>query len=355
MKETEMDDVREVGAELHRLAEAEPLDPFDPAELITRGKRGRRRRRILTAGGTVAVVAVVAVAASLLPNLSAADSKPAVAAPKPQNPQNPQNPLFEPVPGVPHGEDGADQRLAKAEADRRCALRNPGVKSLLMGGDGMRSGHVAAYDIKVPQNVGACIIPGGDKPTAALITAAAKDPMPKSTADKLRNCSVLAWVDVTDWRVVASDQSTTLGKAALVAISPSGHKVVECELSAAKESDPFDTATTFATLTGLDNGDPVLDPSDKSVRTDMHSAGGGAGGSCTKGICTGYGMIGWGRVKSEAATTVRIRIASSPAYSVPVGEGGWFAYTWFTTASYKINERSKVAAYDKNGKVVKNF
>jgi hypothetical protein len=349
VKENEMEDVREVSAELHRLADSEPLDPFDTTQVLRRGQRGRRRRKLLGVGGAVVGVAAIAVAASLLPNLTSAEQKPGVAERK-------QNSLFEPVPGVPSGEAGADQRITKEEATRRCSLRYPEEKRQLMGGGtGIRSGHLMLYDVKIGQKQGQCIVPGGDKPTAALVAAAAKDPLPASTAAKLRNCSVLAWIDITDWQVVASDQSKTLRRAELVAISPSGHKVVDCGLSADKGfPGVLENNTSFATLTNLTGSDPVLDPADKSVRADMY-AGGGGGGGCANGICTTYGMTGWGRVKSTAATTVRLRIGSGPAYEVPVGQGGWFAYTWSTKSTYKITDQPKVAAYDKNGKIVKVF
>ncbi|TDW17395.1 hypothetical protein [Kribbella kalugense] len=345
-----MEDVEVVSAELHRLADSEPLDPFDTNRVVERGRRGRRRRKLFGVGGAVAGVAAIAITASLLPNLSSAKPEPGVAEHKPQNP------LFLPVPGVPFGEAGADQRITKAEATRRCSLRYPEEKRPLQGGDpGVRSGHLMMYDVKNGQKFAQCIVPGGDKPTAALAAAAAKDPLPVSSADKLRNCSVIAWIDLTDWQVVASDQSKTLGRAELVAISPSGHKVVDCGLSADEEFPGVaESSTSFATLTNLNGSDPVLDPSDRSVRTDMYVAGGGGGG-CTNGICTTYGMTGWGRVKSKAATTIRIRIGSSPVYKVPVGQGGWFAFTWSTKAKYNIKDQPKVGAYDKAGKLVKKF
>jgi hypothetical protein len=350
VKENEMEDVDEVSAELRRLAESEALDPFDTNRVVERGRRGRRRRKLLGAGGAVVCVAAIAITASLLPNLTSADKQPSVAEHKPQNP------LFQPVPGVPSGEAGADQRITKEEATRRCSLRYPEEKRPLQGGGpGVRSGHMMMYQIKTGQKYAQCIVPGGDKPSAALVAAAAKNPLPVSAADKLRNCSVVAWIDLTDWQVVASDQSKALGRAEVVAISPSGHKVVDCGLSADKEFPGVtENNTSFATLTNLSGNDPVLDPSDKSVRADMY-AGGGGGGGCTNGICTTYGMTGWGRVKSKAATTVRLRIGSGPVYEVPVGQGGWFAYTWTTKSKYNIKDQPKVAAYDKFGKLVKVF
>jgi hypothetical protein len=349
VKENEMEDVREVSAELHRLAESEAMDPLDTARVLERGRRGRRRRKLIGAGGAVAGVAVIAIGASLLPNLSSADSQPGVAADPPGQ--------FGPVPGVPRGEASADQRITHEEAERRCALRNPKETRKLQGSGEARSGHLAMYEFKMGASGTDCIIPGGDKPSAELVAAAAKDPLPKSTADKLRNCSVLAWVDLTGWQVVAVDESKTAGRAALVAISPTGHKVAECELTAEKGGlGDFSRTTTFATLTKLGGDDPVLNPADKSARSAMYSAAGGSGRGqpgCTGKVCTGWEHIGWGRVASKAATTVRMRIGNGPAYQVPVGEGGWFAFTWRTSNSYKLGDRPKIAAYDRAGKIVK--
>jgi hypothetical protein len=350
VKENEMEDVREVSAELHRLAESEAMDPLDTTRVLERGRRGRRRRKLIGAGGAVASIAVIAVGASLLPNLSSADSQSGVAGGEAPNSQ------FGPVPGVPRGEASADQRITHEEAERRCALRNPDEKRKLQGKGTARSGHPAMYEFKVGAKGVDCIIPGGDKPSAALVAAAAKDPLPKSTADKLRNCSVVAWVDLTGWQVVAVDESKTAGRAALVAVSPTGRKVAECELTA--EKGPFGDhirSTTFATLTNLGADDPVLNPADKSARTPMYAAGGGSGRgqSCTAGICNGWEQVGWGRVASKAATTVRMHIGTGPVYQVPVGEGGWFAYTWRTSTKYKLNDRPKIAAYDRAGKIVK--
>lgn len=342
-----MEDVREISAELHRLAESEATRPLDAAQVLQRGRRGRRRRKLFGAGGAVAGVAVIAVGASLLPNLSSADGQPGVAGPQAQ---------FGPVPGVPRGEAGADQRITMDEAQRRCELRNPDEKRKLQDTKGARSGHVSMYDIKVgEQKATPCIVPGGDRPSAELVAAAAKDPMPKSIAGKLRNCSVLTWVDVTGWQVVASDESKALGQAVVVAISPTGHKVMECSLLT---NVPLATGlqgnTTFATLTNLNSSDPVLNPAAKSGRTDMY-VGGGGGGPCTAGVCNGWGMSGWGRVASKDAVAVRLRIGSGPIYQVPVGEGGWFAYTWRSSTKYKQGTFPKVAAYTKDGKIVKVF
>jgi hypothetical protein len=347
VKENEMDDVREISAELHRLADSETMQPLDTTELLTRGRRTRRRRKLLGTGGAIAGVAVIALGASLLPDLSSADSQPGVAGGPPDQ--------FQPVPGVPRGEAGADQRISVAEAQRRCELRNPDQKRKLINTKGARSGHVALYDLKVGDKKDLCIVPGGDRPSPELVAAADKDPMPKSIAGKLRNCAVLAWIDVTGWQVVASDESKALGQAEVVAVSPTGHKVMDCSLHTnVPGATGLQGDTTFVTLTNLTSSDPQLNPAVKSGRTDMYVGGGGSG-ACTAGVCKGWGTSGWGRVASKDAVTVRLRIGNGPVYQVPVGEGGWFAYTWKTSAPHPQKTYPKVAAYDKAGKIVKVF
>lgn len=168
-----MNDVREVGAELHRLAEADLLDPFDTSAMIQRGRRTQRRRKIYTAGAAMTGVTVIALAATLLPNLGADGNQPQVAVPPP-----PQNPLFEPVPGASYGEAGADQSITAEDAARRCALRYPEHKESLMGTGSVKTGSTVVFRMEGNKMSGTCKIPGGDKPSAALIAAAAKDPVP---------------------------------------------------------------------------------------------------------------------------------------------------------------------------------
>ena len=138
-----MEDTREVSAELHRLADTEPLDHFDTGTFLTRGHRGLRRRRFLGVGGAIAGVAAAALAVTLIPNLTTTGNGPGVAGTQTENSQ------FSPVPGVPRGEDGAGQRISKQEAERRCALRYPGTKGSMKGGTGFRSVSSQAYIHKI--------------------------------------------------------------------------------------------------------------------------------------------------------------------------------------------------------------
>ncbi|GAA1135472.1 hypothetical protein GCM10009630_37860 [Kribbella jejuensis] len=343
-----MEDVREVSAELHRLAADEPLEPFDTTRILERGRRGRRRRRLLGVGGAAAGVAAVALVVSLVPNLTAADKQPTVAG------SQQHSALFEPVPGVPSGEDGADQRISKEEATRRCALRNPQEHRQLSATGGFRSGSLTTYDLKNGAKEAQCIIPGGDRPTAALVAEVRRLPATADVAGQLKICSVLAWVDVTNWQVVAVDRSKALGQAVLVAVSPSGRKAMSCNLLNDKTLLGGPGSTRFLTLTDIRGDDPALDPADKSARTDLYVAGGG-GGPCSTANCSTYNLTGWGRVASKDATDVRLRIGSGPVYKVPVSKGGWFAFTWVNTSRSKLSDHPKVAAYDRSGKLVKTF
>jgi hypothetical protein len=339
VKEDMMEDVREIGAELNRLAEAEAQDPFDPAELLQLGRQRKRRRRFLTAGGAVAGVAVVALAATLLPDLGSAGNQPQVAG------GDSQESLFEPVPGVPRGEEGADQPLTKAEAVRRCALRYPEGKKLSFGSD-IRSGKTVNFAGTAgtrPAGTG-CTIPGGDKPSAALIAAAAKDPLPTTTAGQLRNCSVQVWVDLTGWRVMASEryESKRFAKAVLVAVSPSGRKAVSCILSPPPPEagrEPQGHYVLFFTLDSLSKDEPFRLPVKPSARADLFGGGGSKSTNAS-----------WGRVASNA-TTVRLQLGSGPVHEVPVKDG-WFAVAW-ANPTEAGGDFGQLKAYDKAGKLVR--
>lgn len=344
-----MDDVRDVTAELRRIAESEPLDTLDTTPLLERGRRGRRRRRILGVGGAVAAVAAVVAAATLLPGLGSAGEAPVA-----KTTTRPQNPNFEPVPGVPYGEAAADQRISQAEAERRCALQNPQEKRPLRRQTYYRVGHTAQYEIENGQKYAECTVPGGDRPKPALIATAAADPLPHSTAAQLLKCSVQSWIDLTDWKVVASDRSDELARTLLLAVSPSGRKLVECNVSNSKlsELDPR-VSTAFYTLSKLGPSDPAFTPAPQGKPAEMFTAGGGGwGGGCTANICPGYNYVGWGRVSD--ATEVRLSIGNGPVTKIPV-TNGWFAFTWVAHNKFNIKDQPKVAAYNRTGKLVRTF
>ncbi|WP_350280672.1 hypothetical protein [Kribbella sp. HUAS MG21] len=358
-----MDNERTVAAELHRLAENEAHEPIDALQLVARGRRGLRRRRLFTAGGAVAGVAAIALAVSVLPGLGATEDPLPVASGS-----------FEPVPGVPGGEAGAGQKLTKEEATRRCDLRYPEHKGRELNGNGpFWSGRPATYGGKdgsgpatSPRpgsserpatsklDFAVCVVPGGDKPSAALVAAAAKDPAPTTAAGQLRNCSVQTWVDLTGWSIVASDQSPRLRTAVLVAISPSGQKAVACQLDAlpANAGQEF-TNSQFLTVDALDPNDPITTPGKGSKHANLFAGGGGGGGYCPGTPCSkNYFFTGWGRVPSSAAT-VSIKMGTDPAHVVPVTDG-WFALSYVSKSDHStVKNPPTITAYDKRGKVVK--
>jgi hypothetical protein len=349
VKENEMEDVREVGEELHRLAEAEPLDPFDTAALLARGRKGRRRRKVLTTGGAVAGVAVVALTASLLSNLTTAGNKPPVSGGQTQG-----SSLFEPVPGVPSGEASVGQAMTMAEAERRCAQRFPDEKrSLQKPHEGPRSGQRMSYQIVIGAKRRMCTVPGGDKPSAALLAEVAKDPVPTSTAGQLRNCSVQTWVDVTGWRVTATARSSRLGTALLVAVSPSGRTAIACEITKGSlDGGMVSQGTYLMTLNDLRYDNNVITPATATKPAEQWTLNNIGGIGCSGTPCrTMYATVGWGRINGNA-TRVRLQMDAKTSTDVPVTDG-WFAYNWVTPPTDADISQLSIAAYDRNGKVVK--
>ncbi|MFI7066531.1 hypothetical protein ACIBL3_36425 [Kribbella sp. NPDC050124] len=341
-----MEDVREVRAELQRLVEAEDLGPFDTDELLARGRRGRRRRTVLAAGAAISGVAVVALVVSLVPGVGVADKQPGLAGDPNQNSQ------FEAVPGIERGEEATGQTITKEEAVRRCALRYPEQKKALQAAASVKAGSTVMYQFEMGAKFAACTIPGGDKPKPELVKAAERDPLPKTAAGQLRNCSVQLWVDLTGWRVMAADQSTRLATAVIVAVSPSGRKAVACQLQPQALGDPMPGATPFLTLKALGLSDPVVTPGKGSKPADLFVAGGGSGGFCPGTPCTKqYNYTGWGRV-SSTATKVRLELGPGPVHDVEVTDG-WFAFTWVSPGSATKVKAPKLTAYDKAGRVVK--
>ena len=347
-----MEDTREVSAELHRLADAEPLDHIDTGAVLTRGRRGLRRRRLLSAGGAVAGVAAAALAVTFIPNLTAGDD-PGVAGTETENSQ------FSPVPGVPRGEDGAGQRITKAEAERRCALRYPGVNKPLAGTT-FRSVMSRSFAVKGNSANGpfACVIPGGDKPSAALVAAAKADPLPKDPAAMLRNCSVNAWVDMTKWTIQVSDRLSLdheknyqgFSRALLVAISPSGKTAIACQLPEDEiRGSGYGWGVTGLRLDDLGTDYPKIEWPDgtfgKEIATILPE-----GTDCNGPVCGRSLPMGWGRASADTAKIV-VQIGSGPEYQAKVKDG-WFAFTALDKTSHTNADALKVRAYDKDGKLL---
>lgn len=338
-----MEDLRELGAELDRLAGTDPLGPINATALLERGRRGKRRRRLFAGGGAVAGIAAVAVAASLVPNLGNASKEPVVS--KTGTPTVAPATVtaldrnFDSVPGVSRGEAAVGEKLTNAEANRRCKLRYPQIERTLMKAD-WYSGSTASYNRTAALPPLLCTIPGGDMPSADLVKIAKQDPQPSTEAAQLRNCSVLFWSDLSRWRVMASEtaagHSTTL-----LAISPSGRKVVSCNLG----PELGDNAAA------LGSG-PGIFPVELTERRpfDEHFLTSG-GQVCRTGGCRGWLYQDSGRVASNIAK-IRIEpVRGGKVHDVPVRDG-WFAVSWIN-GDPQGTASAKLTAYDKAGKVLK--
>ncbi|MFI5730183.1 hypothetical protein ACIA49_08700 [Kribbella sp. NPDC051587] len=335
----------EVGNELHRLAHAEPLTDFDTNAVLARGRGGLRRRRLLGVGGGIAGVAAIAVAAAFLPGNTQAG--PPVAAEQSQ---------FDPVPGLPRGEEALFKDLPKQQVTELCALRNPGAK-LKLKGDSYRVGNRLSFDFK-PGTRGdnLCQIPGGDRPTAKMIAESKADPLPKTEAGLLRNCSIQTWVDVTGWRIVASDRNEAVRTAEVVALSPSGRSAMACAIYAAPTWYPFGSRsdnTLFMRMQQLGSSDPILVPGKGEKWAELIAGGSGTAASCDDKLrkCYNDGYAQWGRAPANAVS-VKVSL-DGKSHTQPVNDG-WWAVVW-QTPTRQPQEYPKLFAYDKNGKIVKDY
>jgi hypothetical protein len=313
-------------------------------------------------GGAVAGVAAAALAVTVIPNLTATGNDPGVAATQTENSQ------FSPVPGVPRGEDGAGRRISQQEAERRCALRYPDAKKPLLKSTGFRSVSSHAYDLKSGQHKAggvvlnssspfSCTIPGGDKPSAALVAAAKADPLPKNAADQLRNCSVNAWVDMTKWHILVSDRLSLTEKnyrgfsrELLIAISPSGKTAIACQLPVDEiRGAGFGWGVTALRLDDLGTDYPRVPWPDgtqgKEIATILPE-----GTDCNGAICGRSLPTGWGRAPANTAKVV-VQIGSGPKYEAPL-EDGWYTFTALDKTSHSNADSLKVRAYDKDGNLL---
>lgn len=334
-----MDDERVVGAELNRLAATDPLNPIDPQSMLTRGRRSRRNRRLLGAGGGILGVAAVVIGASTLPGFVVADPDPGVASTKPSTSVSTTEPDFSAVPGVPRGEAGVGGQVSAAEAARRCSVRNPDIDRPLRPAPSRQAGANAAYQPRHGDRVTECTVPGGDRPSAELIEAARKDPLPSTPEGRLRNCSVHFWTDLTKWRIVASDFQPGHG-AALVALSPSGKSAALCTLLAAT---PYDVAGVDPNSRILRTATAVHD----SFASNFTTIPGGS--LCSAGKCEGWFYHDQGRLTADIARIV-IEPRGGGRHEIRLTDG-WFAVAWRSNDP-KGEMYAKATAYDKNGKVL---
>lgn len=298
---------------LHEVSADNPLDPVDATTLLARGRRGRRRRRALAGSAAVAAVTAVVAAAALLPDVGAGRADSPVATPSTQ--QNAaQHAGFVRLPGVPRG-DAALEDPGIAKATARCRLRNPTVNQRLINYD-PRVGSPMGYEAaRHGPSQPTCIVPGDSRPLPRTIAAAEADPVPADEAAMLRNCSVIMWHDITDWRVLASERIPG-AQVSMVAMSPSNRFIASCYLQPGAYRNQWSNWTDGITTPESYGQLPV-----RRIAEDGSWDCPGA----NKG-CLGWKYQGAGRVDPRIVK-LRITARNGNTHEVPV-RNGWFAVAW---------------------------
>ncbi|MFC0627154.1 hypothetical protein [Kribbella deserti] len=237
---------------------------------------------------------------------------------------------FTPLPGVPQGDAAVGDRLPPKETARRCRLRYPDFDGHLTA-----SFNRPGFSDMMATTHGWCTVPGGHRPSGALIEAAAKDPLPADPAGQLRNCSVLMWHDLTKWKVVATGRVQNY-RAEVVALSPKGDKAALCALGEGSEeqSGIWRSSILFVntTIRMGQTGDQTC------------SAG------RANGACLGWVTYDSGHVDKSVAKLV-LRSTRGKTHEVPVHDG-WYAFVW-AEGSKPGAAGITATAYDKSGKEVK--
>lgn len=332
-----MQDDPEIGAELQRLADGDPLAPVDVTGLLERGRRGRRRRRIASATGVAVAVVAIGVGAAVVPGIGSAHREPEVAGSAAA--------LFTPVPGVPQGE-AALGKITQAEAERRCTIR--------YGAQPLAKFHVSVYRATMglmsplpgKKNMfgPGCTVPGDSKPTAAALAKAKADPMPQTADGQLLNCSVQLWHDLTKWRVAATEQYETSSGGRvlrLLAVSPTGRSAANCDLPLSGKTDFLAKSSRPSILTAQDEGLMPL----SGVATYM-----GSGELGCKSNCKGWTYENYGRV-DPAITRIHFKTTNGATHDIPV-TNGWYTLSW-SNGDPKSRRAAALTAYNAAGQVIR--
>jgi hypothetical protein len=338
VKEKDMQDDQEVGAELHRLADTDPLNSIDAVALLERGRRGRRRRRALSVSGVTAGVAAVALGTGLLPGagFGAINRKPDAAA------TQTSEALFNPLPGVPRGE-AALGKVSEKEALLRCELRYGKQELGKFHPDVYRATMTIAGPFKGPDGkvkFGAeCLVPGDSRPSDKAVAMARANPMPSSAEGKLLACSVQLWHDLTKWRVV-STESIDKTRIRVLAVSPTGQSAASCELTPAAKAGAFEKGSSAKIFTAKY---PQLNSLGNIAST-------GSGSTCRTEPCVGWVYLNAGRI-DPTITRVLITAANGRTHELKI-TNGWFSILW-ANGDPKARLDARVTGYDAAGNIVK--
>lgn len=352
--------IDQLAEEIGRLQLTDPMPDPDPAALTARGRRGLRRRRAFGATAAAAMVTASVVAVNLTtgglsngtpavgtsPSVmpvtidpDAPPSMPLPAVPKRTPVHLAADEVLTPMPDVP-ADDAALELVSAAEAKRRCNLRDQdGRKMANVIPQALRGGNEVSYWGSDPtgssnQDPTQCLIPGDSKPTAAALAALAKDPVPVDTDEKLRNCSVLLWHDVRDWRIVASDEAPGRAAASLKLLSPSGRHMASCKLTPRKPKRSPGMGIWPTALRGADQLKHVLGAG--GCRTFDHNLD-----------CREVLYQETGRVRADA-DRIEVTSQSGDTHQVQLWQG-WYAVAWAPADNKPLGT---LKVYDAAGKVL---
>lgn len=329
-----------------RVNVSKPAPTVDPDAALGRGRRSLRRRRIAAVSGVAGLVAAVAVTVTVVAN-SVTPARPPVA--------NTPTPLvststistpaaavdyLDPMPGTGRG-DAALGPISRPEAQRRCGIRNPGNWTLSNGafytGGGSTNYGGGQYGWPEENGPRTCVVPGDSRPTAAGQAVLTSDPLPKDTAGRVRNCSVLFWHDVRSWRVLVTDEAPGV-EIRLRLISPSRRYEANCILNRPTGVLGQDYHVRLSRVHD-DNPRPAL--------ADLINAG----SACKDRpnlACTGWLRSETGRIRGDV---VRIVLTSTTGatHQIRVVDG-FYALAWVDPSG--SSSLGAVKAYDADGKVV---
>lgn len=366
-----MYDDQEIGAELHRMAAADPLDPIDPHSLLARGRRGRRRRHVISVSGVVAGVAAIALAATLMPNLGQAGTAPAgtatartpsagTASTGSGETRTVADTVNRPMPGAPKG-DAALAMITSAEALRRCRVqwaiglgKDPGPIEVLSGQpaspDPLRwwpGSLLIVGDVPARLPGYFCVIGGDLLPGTAELAEVAEKSIRTDDQSILRRCSAMVFHDLRRWKVLSkSIQQDAFGTA--VAVSPSGKYVAHCYLG---------TASARKAAYGLSGQNQIIQQWPVPAKVDGGIGYAGikvesAFQTCkTAGLpCEGWLYHSASRLPLEVAK-LTLEVGGKRT-TVPVRQG-WYALAWAAGSQKPAPERLTATAYRADGSVIK--
>lgn len=304
------DDDQALGAELRRLAEADPLGPTSAGDLLVRGRRGRRRRQLLSATAVAALVAAVPVTAATLPELDGARDQ-AVAGEK----------------------TVVSTAPSPSTAPTSSAAPAPGTKPTLAGPTSLRPTDRAGRSMRAAPDAGTAEIL---RACSVKLTA-----LQEARSGQKPGREVLPVTDLTGWTVLVRAIQPKVGTS-FVAFSPDRKVKANCVIYAPGVPAGMDSASDTGAWPAPSLGPKALSP---------HLLA--AGTSCAAGLdCSGFLYTGTYHVPAKV---VRIRATATNGRVLNLRpRDGWLAVMWADGVGGQRAEFGlKYRAYDARGKEIK--